>query len=537
MNEQPPKQVERLDLFDRQWIRVGLFVIIPIAVFILVSAGIRVSQYGMDHTIVVLGQHKLQIGSPAAVRITLIADGEGFLRPDQIIGKLVKDNHRAEIFRGVSNIAGYAIGENFTVPDLSPGPAVLELEVFFHDQKRTVRADVELVDTLQNKALFIPDDVKPRPDPVKINNDLCTLQVFTEDRGAPTGFTSALFFRTLDGDDKPISMQVEIKEPGIGAERKKISTDRMGLAALPMKPLDLDYPVEIITGEAPLLTVDNIIDSGVPAPKVYLFPQVIYGGIHALVQNPIANFNYPIQVNIHQLTGGGAFYVDLFQGDKWIQTYSTWSDGDGTATIQIVPPVKGLVRLQITNSSLSPGKTVAVRHVFITDEAEDLNDGLRAVLKLMSGEDKSWANKVSRMFIEGGTGFDRRMTAAFALSRLYKGHRAIERIISSRKEDDRELGIFKARVQRGIMLIIILLGFAVALLIGLIARQAQLRQARLTMMIMSENNDSDEKIPIDPEAAKLNRNMIFQGIILLLIVVGAFASIALLIDVMKWGTL
>ena len=47
------------DLFDRKPVRIGLFVVIPAVIFVLVCAGIRVSQYGINHTIVVVGQQQL----------------------------------------------------------------------------------------------------------------------------------------------------------------------------------------------------------------------------------------------------------------------------------------------------------------------------------------------------------------------------------------------------------------------------------------------------------------------------------------------
>ena len=148
------------DLFDRRWVRLGLFIVVPAMIFALICVGIRVSQYGIDHTIVVLGQRHLLADSHAAIRVTLIADGEGFFQPERIAGHLVRGENRYPLFDGAVHDAGYALARNFKVPQISEGPAVLELDIRFDEKRRLVRANVEVVAEPPAERLTVPSDVK-----------------------------------------------------------------------------------------------------------------------------------------------------------------------------------------------------------------------------------------------------------------------------------------------------------------------------------------------------------------------------------------
>ncbi len=512
---------EHRDLFERRWVRVGLFIVVPAMIFALVCVGIRVSQYGIDHTIVVLGQRQLLADSPAAIRVTLIADGEGFFQPERITGHLVRGEERHLLFDGAVHDAGYALARNFKVPQISEGPAILELDIRFDEKRRIVRANVEVAAEPPGEGLTVPSDVKLYDMKIRVGTDGDFAQALTEDRGAPTGLSSVVFLRTADSTGGPVSIPLELGIPGAGLSSEMTleehRTDNLGLTALMVKPVDLDYPIKV--GEA------------------YLFPRVVYGGLNAMVHNPIASRNEAVKVNVKQITRGGPIYADLFHRGRWIHASSDWVSGDGSARLTFRPRVTGPVRLQLTNSALGPGRSVAVRHLYILDEDEDFNDGLRAVLGMLRGEDDGpWARAVLSRPLESGVGFDRRLLAAFSLSRLYAGHHTVERLINSRSEDDEELSEFKTAIQRAVMLIILLLGIAVAVVIGLISSGARRRQERITMMILN-NCEGDDPSPGDgagPSRGSRARTVL-QGLALLLIIVGAFASIAILIDTMTWG--
>ena len=534
------------DLFDRRWVRLGLFIVIPAMIFALICVGIRVSQYGIDHTIVVLGQRQLLADSPAAIRVTLIADGEGFFQPERITGHLVRGEERHLLFDGAVHDAGYALARNFKVPQISAGPAILEMDIRFDEKRRIVRANVEVAVDLPREDLTVPSDVKLYDMKIRAGTDGNLAQALTEDRGAPTGLSSVVFLRTTDSTGRPVSVPLELGIPGAGLSSEMIEekhrTDNLGLTALMVKPVDLDYPIKVLgarSREPSAAAHDEIVDSsaGKQVGEAYLFPRVVYGGLNAVVHNPIASRNEAVKVNVRQITRGGPIYSDLYSRGRWIHASSDWVSGDGSARLTFRPSVTGPIRLQLTNSALGPGRSVAVRHLYILDENEDFNDGLRAVLGMLGGEDDGpWARAVLSRSLESGVGFDRRLLGAFSLSRLYAGHHIVERLINSRSEDDAELSEFKTGIQRAVMLIILLLGIAVAVVIGLISSRSRQRQERITMMIL---NDCDEDDTAPSNGAGLSRGSrartILQGLALLLIIVGAFASIAILIDTITWG--
>jgi hypothetical protein len=198
-------------------------------------------------------------------------------------------------------------------------------------------------------------------------------------------------------------------------------------------------------------------------------------------------------------------------------------------------------RVQLTTSAFMPGPAVAVRHFYSLAEKEDMSDGLRKILdklSLSSESDRKWAEALLRMEHNREGSFDRIQAAAFALARLYKGHHKVPTLISSRRDDDKELGAFKTRFQRLIMLAIIALGFGVALLIVLMALQARRRDQRMTQMILAEDErskaDSDYTDTAVGTPAEARRNALFQGVVLFLIILGAFIAIAVLVDTMTW---
>ncbi len=546
MKDNEKSTEDHQDLFERRWIRVGLFIVVPAMIFALICVGIRVSQYGIDHTIVVLGQRQLLADSPAAIRVTLIADGEGFFQPERITGHLVRGEERHLLFDGAVHDAGYALARNFKVPQISKGPAVLELDIRFDEKRRIVRANVEVAVEPPREGLTVPSDVKLCDMKIRVGADGNFVQALTEDRAAPTGLSSVVFLRTTDSTGGPVSIPLELGIPGAGLSsemtREKQRTDNLGLTALMVKPVDLDYPIKVAGARYKKPSAeahDGTVDSGVgeQVGEAYLFPRVVYSGLNAVVHNPIASRNEAVKVNVRQITRGGPIYADLFHRGRWIHASSNWVSGDGSARLTLRPRVTGPVRLQLTNSALGPGRSVAVRHLYILDEDEDFNDGLRAVLGMIKGEDDGpWARAVLKRPLEGGVGFDRRLLAAFSLSRLYAGHHSVERIINSRSEDDAELSEFKTGIQRAVMLIILLLGIAVAVVIGLISSRSRQRQERITMMILNDCEDDGTSVgdgAVPSWGSKVRT--VLQGLALLLIIVGAFASIAILIDTITWG--
>jgi hypothetical protein len=247
-----------------------------------------------------------------------------------------------------------------------------------------------------------------------------------------------------------------------------------------------------------------------------------------------------LRIAARQISKGGPVYADVFFKGRWVHAQSAWFGGKG-AHLEIDPPVTGIGRVQLTTSAFMPGPAVAVRHFCSLDKKEDVSDGLRLILNELSSSsenDRKWAEALLSMEQEREGSFDRMQAAAFALSRLYQGHQKVPTLISSRRDDDKELGAFKTRFQRLIMLAIIALGFGVALLIVLIALQSRRRQQRLARMILEEDvGNKAEQWQSDMgagAAGEARQSALFQGAVMFLIILGAFIAIAVLVDTMTW---
>ncbi len=521
------------DLFEQRGVRLTLIVAIPAAIFILVSAGIRVSTYGIDHTIIVLGQRELVAGWPAAMRISLLSDDERFFLPSRLTGHLVRGDQRQKLFDGPVQDSGFALARNFRVPQMVPGPAELQLEIRFDDRRRMVRADVQIVDQPPAEKLTVPSDGERDWLPGEVMRDGNRFQLFTEDRGAPTGLTSLIFIRGQSSDGSPVATEVPVLLPVTQGDKQPektvVRTDRSGLYAMLAKPMELSFPITV-------LGTDRPGEDG----QATLRPKVVYAGIVASIHNPLVRYGERLRIAARQISNGGPLYADIFYKGRWVYAQSAWFSGKG-ANLEIDPPMTGIGRVQLTTSAFMPGPTVAVRHFFSLDKNEDVSDGLRLILDELSSSsetDRKWAEALLSMEQEREGSFDRMQAAAFALSRLYQGHQKVPTLISSRRDDDKELGAFKRRFQRLIMLAIIALGFGVALLIVLIALQSRRRQQRLARMILEEDvgNKADSEHP-DTETevpGEARQSALFQGMVIFFIILGAFIAIAVFVDTMTW---
>ncbi len=549
------------DLFDRPWIRWTLFILVPALVFILVSAGIRVSQYGIDHTILVFGDRTLVSGAEGALRISLMSDDGHFYLPEHLTVSLVKGEARHVVFDDAVSDRGAASGVNFTLPNLTPGTYDLELDVRFDKKRRKVHAKVQVAADAPEEDLEIPQDAdRPWERPIVVKDDT-EIRVYGEDRGVPTGITSTLFLQTTDSEGRPKSMPLSLVLPWKGGEVLERQTDKLGLAAWSAAPPALDvrmlvqgarYRDDVVevgskmpkdtetTGTSPLAlgaeaspssAASQTPDAGVsPTQPPGVAPKIIYTGVSAAVSEPIVSLGNPVRVIIEQLSNGGAVYVDLYRNGVLSQAASGWIAGN-RAALEVRPKAPGLYRLQVYTTPIGPGNSVAVRHFYVTSKGETAVQALRTLLRKAAkkDEDAPWANALLAAPLEQG-GFEIQQAAAFVLSRLYRGHRQLETLVSSRKDDDAELGAFKAKFQRLVMIAVIALGLGVSCFVGLFALTAHRRQQRITQMILSD----DESAGDDKAVSMGSGRTVLQGIILFLIVLGAFVSVAVLVDTMTW---
>jgi hypothetical protein len=536
MSPKKHNMVPTRDLFERRGARLTLIVLIPAMVFLLVSAGIHVSTFGIDHTIIVKGQRKLVSGWPSALRVSLLSDDGHLFDPSHLAGYLVLEEKRHKLFGGSATDNGLALARNFKIPAVSPGPAILELDIQFDDKRRKVSSKVHLVSKPPSEEIVIPSDTNTKTQSAILFDDNL-VQIFTEDRGAPTGLTSVMFLRSQNREGKPTSIKLETEIPKV--PEKVFFTDRLGLVALIARPLELVFPVTVHgsrrfhkdqRGEAPSKAVDK-------EPDGILHPKVIYGGITASINNPIVSHGDTLRVSLEQVSTSGPVFADVFCKGQWIQTQSIQLL-EKRGKMEISPSMPGLCRVQFTTSPLMPGKSVAVRHFYTLGKDEPINKGLKTILKELanfSDIDRRWAQAALSFPFEREAGFDPQMTGAFALSRLYNGNRIIETLNRSRNEDDAELAAFKSRIQRLIMIAIILLGLAVSFMIVLLARQSSRTHERISLMIMADESQAGDKSTNRLKSEPGDRLVtIIQSAIWLFIIVGTFTGIAVLIDTMTW---
>ncbi len=531
------------DFFSRRVVRWTLFIAFPLAIFILVSAAIRISQLGIDHSIFVYGQKRVVAGWPAALRVTLVDDPTGqYVLPSSLRGYLVQNGERQLIFDGPGPADSVALTRNYKVPALNPGPAELELDVRFDNRRRTVRAAVEIVAAPAEEGLTIPSDTNPKKKPSTVVLEENRAQVFTEDRGAPTGLGSVFFFRTSDPSGHPVALERGIAFSGLrqGDLPQKITTDRLGLAGVQLMPIDMRLGFTL-KGARPVssLTADETGRADSQQADSPLHPPVIHSGISAVVQNPIARADEPVRLTINQVANGGPLYADLFHQGQWIQSTSAWLSSD-RASLTIDPPLAGISRVQLTTSAFASARSVAVRHFYKLAKNETVTSGLRTLLRRLtrSSADQSWAQAALALPLDTGEGFDHRLAAAFALSRLYAGHCEIPQLVYSRNEDDAELGAYKSRFQRMIMIAILSLGLGIAILVTFLGVTTHRRQARVSMMIMADAPELDTlDTPDNERRARTARwTVTIYGIVVFFALACAFISIAILVDSMTWWT-
>lgn len=547
MSEQGENFSSKPDLFDRRWIKWTLFVLMPALVFVLVSAGIRVSQYGIDHTILVFGDRTVVAGRETALRISLLADDGRFFLPEHLTVRLARKETQHVVFDDAVSDRGAALGVNFELPALPEGSYELQLDVRFDNKRRIVRAPIQVTAAPPDELLTIPEDATEVGTFPVLVKDGIEIRLFEDDRGTPTGLASTIYIQTLDKDGRPASAPLAMVLPWRGAEILERETDKLGLFAMTLSPPALDARIQVKGAhykssspsvEPPQNThpltasTPEIEDAGVQseAPPKVLAPKLIYTGISALVTEPISSLGNPVEVIVEQISNGGAVYADLYHDGRLVQASSGWISGN-RAKIQIKPKKSGLYRLQLYTTPIDPGNAVAVRHFYVTNGDENAVFALRLLLQKCAAQesDRPWAEAMEALPLEQG-GYEVQKAAAFLLARLYRGHRHPESLVSSRREDDAELGAFKGEFQRMIMIAVIALGLGVSCFVGLCALAAHRRQQQMTRMILSDGEDG-----LFPNSeGKGSGRMVLQVLILLLIVLGAFVSIAVLVDTMTW---
>lgn len=569
------------DLFEKRWVKTLLFLLIPGAIFMLICAGIRVSQYGIDHTIVVLCQKQLVPGESGVMRITLIDDDAGFFLPERVSAKLIRDGRRFPLFDGEVLSAGYAVARNFKVPRLAPGNATLEIHVYFDNRQRVIRKSVKLVSSYPHSRLTYPSDVRPDA-PIsraRVNNTI--IRLFPEGRGAPAGLPSLLFVQTTDVGDAPLSapyrLQLPVFKKGESPRVVTGTTDAFGLDAFMVAPTDLQFPIQVSdavtankgigeraaatsyteTAAEPQQSPDTSEDSAdsdstatpeqMPAvhPTV-LMPTVVYSGMKLDFREPIVRKGEKIELKVQGISRGEPLYLDVYQGNRWVYSTTGWLGDDGRASFVFDPPATGILRIQVTASPIQYSRNVVVRHIYARSDNE--NDA-EIIEKIAAVQNRpllrTWLHKAAARVQSTPSESPGPMLAAFALSTLYQGHAEASTLVSSRKDDDAELISFKKSFQTGLMIAILLLGGAVSVLIAVIAWQSGRRQKLLTRMILEEDDEigelPEDGVLVQRATTPWSHTRRFasgvQVVTLFLVILAAFTAIALLVMTMSWNQL
>jgi hypothetical protein len=421
------------------------------------------------------------------------------------------------------------------------------LELEFSGKRQRVSYEVTLSHDPPPESLALPGDLPKEARPSTVWVGPRRIEVFTEDRGAPTGLSSVVFLRATSDDFAPSPGELlgRFSEEG---EWNELRPDALGLVALPLRPFDMSARLTVRgsrrahqgpPAEPSAAGTKGDAASSEPVSDARLEPLVVYSGISLAVHNPLLQDQEPLRLTARQLSSHGPLLVDAFQNGRYVAGFNGRFQG-GVADVRLRLPGPGLYRLQLASSPFSTDKALAVRHVYALSASESPNDALRLLLDRLSDSeaDRRWAQQAAKTPLEQGVGFDRQTLAAFALARLYGGARPLERLLSSRQEDDAELARFKNLFQRGVMFSILLLGMGVAALFCLLAISASRRQGRITAMILSEPiPDHDQQADpwhTDHGRAEDRWRTPLSAAVLFVVVLGAFAALAVLVFVLRW---
>ncbi|MBN2802020.1 MAG: hypothetical protein JXR91_02880 [Deltaproteobacteria bacterium] len=526
-----------MDLFDKKWVKRVLFILMPMAVFFLVSAGITVSKLGIKHTIVVYAQNFIVPDAYSTMRISLIDDANGFFLPSRVKAVVVDDKGKHyKLFDHKVASGADSLSINYKSPSIKCGDAQLLLSIFFDGQNRILRKKIKVLEKAEKESLIQPPDIKYTKFYSSVSVKDVEYQIFTEDRGAPAGLPTLFFLRTLSGEETPVSTSYKIKLPTFSAKisNKLIEgkTDRYGIDLFSVKPLDLHFPVEIINiaaSDTDNDTADSAIDSyPVKHEPAYIYPHVVYSGIKADLSSPIIRYNDPVKLRISRISGAGPVYLNFFKEGVWIYSMAVFGDASNT-TASVPLKSSGIIRVQVSDSPLGATTNVAVRHFYKSEKDQSLNSSFNYLISKMNAEDHAWKEFVLKNIPEDEREIN--ILSSFALSSYYNGYNSLERLISSRQDEDRELNKFKHKFQTVMMISISLLGLMVIGMILLAAGNALKRQKQITLLIEEDDNLYST---VKPESSKFQFEHGIQLVILFSIVISAFMAIALLVMTISW---
>ncbi|NLN62179.1 MAG: hypothetical protein GX146_04810 [Myxococcales bacterium] len=568
------------ELYDRPWVRWVLYVLIPLALLVVLIAGIQVSRLRIQHNIIIYSQKELRSGRPAALRVLLIDDQSGFLLPDHVHAELERDETRHTLFSQATTGAGYASGFHYTLPAWTPGPATLALHIRFDNKQRTVRSPIVIGDAPQRESLVVPDDAPLKLRHSELRQGGNTIAFSAEDRALFSGVPNRLFWHITGAERQPIATQrtamQHLAVPGAPPAVIDVQTDAAGLFAMRVTPFDTQLRFALpagptgettgdtdrdklseapdTAGDKPSETTEDTAASDTAAedrsalPAEIVLP-VVYGGIGIDMAHPVLASGAPLVFDVVQLSPGAALYADLFHEGQWTMAAAAWADGTGKATFRLdAPPLPGCYRLQVTATPIDPGRKIAVRHFYVTPtDAPSIS--AKTLLALLPEKEHPWAttlenhlalmaeSHLEKTHLEKTESHLEKASqhlAAFVFSRMYAGHAVVNPLRISRPEDDAELAAYQQRFQRAALFIIACLGLAVAIFIALMARAAVRREAHL-LSLYDDAPTPNHSQPLMPKSRHLLLRLPWLSIILLLLVVlAAFAAGGLLLTTLRW---
>lgn len=565
--EEELKVVRSAGLFDtylgRGWFRNFIIYGIPAVSALLIAAGIFSSLVEVSETLLLYSQPRWIPENATGVRLAIMdRDGEYVPITDLEMTLHDRAGSRNEVlFDGVAH--GTKAASLYVVPPAWPKGGY-ELEVHVQTTRRTKKAILPVV--------LDPGYGGER---AKVTRELRTwrqrfgsenfmqegselrVDLVPEGGQVASSLPNILYVRTTKAGGEPVSARVGLTlEEGYvsGKLPGEVITDSLGLASVLVYPtfnvLVMGVAALASEAEPPAEPPAEAEPAPLPAPPeprpslgriiLPIGPQGIR--LRPLVPNP--QVGQAAKLRVYSVGSDRVMFTDLYHNGIWVKAAGTTVDGQSSEILAPITRVEGLHVVQAYSSPVPaiyqklPGQplelmscSMSAAHIWVKGEGESDLDSLVRIASVLErmGVDHHYVAHLTPERLEAG-GFNAGQAIAFLLARLDGAVYPPDVSASSRADDKRTASALQVNIRRLVVIAFSLVGLIVIFAFGFLTFETW-RSAKAGK---AGAGDPGAESPISSQDPGWLRKQIFQMSMIIAVVVGTFALLAVLVMYLRW---
>ena len=473
-------------VLGKGYVRWGLIFGFAGLTAVLLVAGFWASTLTVTDTLVLYSQDRWVPGQKQALRLAYIDDQEGFIPLKTASLTLLRSEPPQEAVLFSGNLQpGQAASVVINPPRWGGGDYDLKVRAKTIRNEKKALVNITLDPAFSGSEYIVSEtaeklsrstDVLSHYDP---EQDIRT-ELIPESNILASSLHNIVYVRTTRGSGTPLSARVDLKlAKGYinGSIPASVQTDKAGLGSF------MVYPALNI------LAISTAASAGVEPPAS---DETGRGVIELPVQprifrvrskTPNLQPGREFTLRVYTISKASPFYLDIYHGGLWSYALSGFLNSFSTEITLHAPKQPGLVAVQGYGTPALVGKANSSIHLWVQKEGETLRQSIAAIAGILMGRgiDMSFASRITKGE-QIGDGCNEGQLLAFLLSRLDTGFYEPAVYYTTRKDDERNLALFKEKLKRIVVIslscgtAIFMLAVAFALLLAFRRRPEQVQE-------------------------------------------------------------